>query len=184
MICISRSIRGRLISTSFCQGTGSPIQIRIRAALRANGLRRFIFHSCWMANVCSFKLWIYFFLTCHHGITDFDINAFLNQDSYRLLKFVSDLVSIFALVDFVSPANCHQPETRAVGHPCNPCNPSGWVGHGLRYAASLLMLPQELNLAWPSPCPLHVLAQPKLHECFSSHGFAFCVVCIMLYIVM
>ena len=24
------------------------------------------------------------------------------------------------LVDFVSPANCHQPETRAVGHPCNP----------------------------------------------------------------
>ena len=21
---------------------------------------------------------------------------------------------------FVSPANCHQPETRAVGHPCNP----------------------------------------------------------------
>jgi hypothetical protein len=27
------------------------------------------------------------------------------------------------LVVFVSPANCHQPETRAVGHPCNPCNP-------------------------------------------------------------
>jgi len=27
------------------------------------------------------------------------------------------------LVDFVSPANCHQPESRAVGHPCNPCNP-------------------------------------------------------------
>ena len=36
-----------------------------------------------------------FFLTCHHSITDFEINAFLNQDSYRLLKFVSDLVSIF-----------------------------------------------------------------------------------------
>ena len=35
------------------------------------------------------------FLSCHHGITDFEINAFLNQDSYRLLKFVSDLVSIF-----------------------------------------------------------------------------------------
>ena len=35
------------------------------------------------------------FLTCHHSITDFEINAFLNQDSYRLLKFVSDLVSIF-----------------------------------------------------------------------------------------
>ena len=29
------------------------------------------------------------FLTCHHRITDFEINAFLNQDSYRLLKFVS-----------------------------------------------------------------------------------------------
>ena len=35
------------------------------------------------------------FLTCHHSITNFEINAFLNQDSYRLLKFVSDLVSIF-----------------------------------------------------------------------------------------
>jgi len=35
------------------------------------------------------------FLTCHHSITDFEINAFLNQDSYSLLKFVSDLVSIF-----------------------------------------------------------------------------------------
>jgi len=35
------------------------------------------------------------FLTCHHSITDFEINAFLNQDSYWLLKFVSDLVSIF-----------------------------------------------------------------------------------------
>ena len=35
------------------------------------------------------------FLTCHHSITDFEINAFLNQDSHRLLKFVSDLVSIF-----------------------------------------------------------------------------------------
>jgi hypothetical protein len=35
------------------------------------------------------------FLACHHIITDFEINAFLNQDSYRLLKFVSDLVSIF-----------------------------------------------------------------------------------------
>ena len=33
------------------------------------------------------------FLACHHSITDFEINAFLNQDSYRLLKFVSDLVS-------------------------------------------------------------------------------------------
>jgi len=35
------------------------------------------------------------FLTCYHSITDFEINAFLNQDSYRLLEFVSDLVSIF-----------------------------------------------------------------------------------------
>ena len=30
------------------------------------------------------------FLACHHSITDFEINAFLNQDSYRLLKFVSE----------------------------------------------------------------------------------------------
>ena len=35
------------------------------------------------------------FLTCHHSITDFEINELLNQDSYRLLKFVSDTVSIF-----------------------------------------------------------------------------------------
>ena len=35
------------------------------------------------------------FLAFHHSITDFEINAFLNQDSYRLLNFVSDLVSVF-----------------------------------------------------------------------------------------
>ena len=35
------------------------------------------------------------FLACHHSITDFEVSAFLNQDSYRLIKFVSDLVSIF-----------------------------------------------------------------------------------------
>jgi hypothetical protein len=35
------------------------------------------------------------FLACHHSITDFEISAFLNQGSYRLLKFVLDLVSIF-----------------------------------------------------------------------------------------
>ena len=35
------------------------------------------------------------FLACHHTVTDFEISAFLNQDSYRLLRFVSDLVSIF-----------------------------------------------------------------------------------------
>jgi len=34
------------------------------------------------------------FLACH-SITDFEINAFMNQDSSRLLKFLSDLVSIF-----------------------------------------------------------------------------------------
>ena len=33
------------------------------------------------------------FLACHHSITDFEINAFPNQDSYRLFKFVSDLIS-------------------------------------------------------------------------------------------
>ena len=35
------------------------------------------------------------FLACHHTVTDSETNAFLNQDSYRLLKFVSDLVSFF-----------------------------------------------------------------------------------------
>jgi hypothetical protein len=35
------------------------------------------------------------FLACHYSITYLEINAILNQDSYRLLKFVSDLVSIF-----------------------------------------------------------------------------------------
>ena len=33
------------------------------------------------------------FLTCHHSITDFEIYAFLNQDPYRLLKFVSERFS-------------------------------------------------------------------------------------------
>ena len=36
------------------------------------------------------------FMACHHSITDYEINAFLlNQDSYRLLKSVSELVLIF-----------------------------------------------------------------------------------------
>ena len=34
------------------------------------------------------------FLACHHSITDFEINAFLNYYSYRLPKFLSDLVLI------------------------------------------------------------------------------------------
>ena len=36
----------------------------------------------------------FLFLT-RPSITDFEINAILNQDSHRLLKFVSGLVSIF-----------------------------------------------------------------------------------------
>ena len=43
------------------------------------------------------------FLSCHHSITDFEINAFLNQDSYRLLKFVSDLVNFRHLILFHQP---------------------------------------------------------------------------------
>ena len=45
-----------------------------------------------------------------------------HTDSFSLcqIKF-----QFSTLVDFVSPANCHQPESRAVGHPCNPCNPYG-----------------------------------------------------------
>lgn len=35
------------------------------------------------------------FLACHHSITDSEINNFLNQDSFRFIRFVSDLVSIF-----------------------------------------------------------------------------------------
>ena len=60
-------------------------------------------------------------LACHHSITGFEINALQNQDSYRLLKLCQIQFQFLTLVDFVSPANCHQPESRAVGHPCNPC---------------------------------------------------------------
>jgi len=35
------------------------------------------------------------FLACHHNVTDSEINDFLNQDFFRLHRFVSDLVSIF-----------------------------------------------------------------------------------------
>ena len=60
----------------------------------------------------ALNLLIYSFLACHHCITDFEINAFLNQDSYRLLKFVSDLVSIFdtgwsGLVSIFDTGFCH-----------------------------------------------------------------------------
>ena len=43
-----------------------------------------------MRSMCfsSASVLINSFLACHHSITDFEINAFLNQDSYRLLKFV------------------------------------------------------------------------------------------------
>jgi len=62
------------------------------------------------------------FLACHHSITDFEINAFLNQDSYRLLKFVRFSFNFrHGCFCFTSqlPSASHQ----AVGHPCNPCNP-------------------------------------------------------------
>ena len=63
------------------------------------------------------------FLTCHHSITDFEINAFLN----RLIQTPQVCVRFSFnfrhwLILFHLPI-CHQPETRAVGHPCNPCNP-------------------------------------------------------------
>ena len=35
------------------------------------------------------------FLACYHSVTDSEINAFLNQNSIRLQRFLSDLVSIF-----------------------------------------------------------------------------------------
>jgi hypothetical protein len=41
-------------------------------------------------------------------------NSMLNTISVTLRRVFS------TLVDFVSPANCHQPESRAVGHPFNP----------------------------------------------------------------
>ena len=53
-------------------------------------LRFSMLFFCKCAEVCWSVLWIYSFLACHHSITDFEINAFLNQDSYRLLKSVSD----------------------------------------------------------------------------------------------
>jgi len=76
------------------------------------------------ACVCSFELWIYSFLTCHNSITVFEINAFLNQDSYRLLKFVLDLVSIFDTGWFCFPGQL--PSARVSDcrpsslYPCNP----------------------------------------------------------------
>ena len=41
----------------------------------------------------------------------------LSTDSSSLCQIYFQFLT---LVDFVSPANCNQPETRAVGHPCNP----------------------------------------------------------------
>jgi hypothetical protein len=64
------------------------------------------------------------FLACHYSITDFEINAFLNQDSYRLLKFVSDLVSIFDTGSFCFTSLL--PSARDSGCKLSfypPCNP-------------------------------------------------------------
>ena len=35
------------------------------------------------------------FLACFHSITDSEVNSFLNQDSFKLFSFLSDLVSFF-----------------------------------------------------------------------------------------
>ena len=56
------------------------------------------------------------FLACHHSITDFEINAFLNQDSYRHLKFVSNLVSVFDTGQFCFTSQL--PSARVSG--CRP----------------------------------------------------------------
>jgi len=48
------------------------------------------------------------------------INGFLNQDSYRLLKYVSDLVSIFDTGWFCFTSQLPSARVSDCGHPCNP----------------------------------------------------------------
>ena len=50
------------------------------------------------------------FLACHHSITDFEINAFLNQDSYRLLKFHCQKASRYQRVSELQK-RVYEPET-------------------------------------------------------------------------
>ena len=84
---------------------------------------------------------------------------------------------------FVSPANCHQPESRAVGHPWNPCNPCmtqlGQNGaqttcrleglpacFSLNEHAGMIVLKQSLISALPSPS----WVVQKLSWCPLAHG--------------
>jgi len=81
------------------------------------------------ACVCSFELWIYSFLNLssqYHWFWDQCIpESRLIQTPQVCVRFSFNFRHWLIL--FVSPANCHQPESRAVGHPCNPCNPWGVV---------------------------------------------------------
>ena len=61
-------------------------------------------------------------LCCNRSTTNFIISSLQNTSPSL---FLSELMDLFSFnfrhwLFFVSPANCHQPETRAVGHPCNP----------------------------------------------------------------
>jgi len=45
---------------------------------------------------------------------------------FKAISKTGSLGSCFVCMDVGSSerlAMCHQPETQAVGHPCNPCNP-------------------------------------------------------------
>ena len=86
-------------------------------------------HPPWPTLILSFMLWIYSILNLSsqfHWFWDQCIpESRLIQTPQVCVRFSFNFRHWLIL--FVSPANCHQPESRAVGHPCNPCNPWGVV---------------------------------------------------------
>jgi len=74
-------------------------------------------NSCWSAQVSNAFNGLQGSAMFKHKMlraTQVSMQEFICDLRFRPLKVWREAV------DFVSPANCHQPESRAVGHPCNP----------------------------------------------------------------
>ena len=126
------------------------LAIVINVSVEKFTIRSMCFFFCKCAEVCELRmryrdLFEGMFETLHaFAPSKFLLNLFLSwlvitvslilRSMHSWIKTHTDSSSLCqiyfqfsALVDFVSPANCHQPESRAVGHPCNPCNPNPFL---------------------------------------------------------
>lgn len=96
------------------------------------------------------------YTVCNHSIADPEINCFINLDSFRLSRYLSDLASFSTLVDLVAPAACSQ-SPRPVGHPfCQQLHQKSNLGlHSVTECLFLQALLLTLEIWNPSIGPSH-----------------------------